>query len=112
MVRSGARYSRRCGKRSEEHTSELQSPMRISYAVFFLKKKKILYYNLTCIDHLDQACLEHYIIHIVSHHSSFLTNSACLRRSQTVLFFLPSERLLRTSVYFIVILPLTLTVCV
>src|SRR3546814_10869049 len=30
----GARY------RSEEHTSELQSLMRISYAVFCLKKKK------------------------------------------------------------------------
>src|SRR3546814_1026566 len=27
------------GLRSEEHTSELQSLMRISYAVFFLKKK-------------------------------------------------------------------------
>src|SRR3546814_5021712 len=26
--------------RSEEHTSELQSLMRISYAVFFLKKQK------------------------------------------------------------------------
>src|SRR3546814_9477090 len=32
---------RRCGHlRSEEHTSELQSLMRISYAVFCLKKKK------------------------------------------------------------------------
>src|SRR3546814_8669469 len=30
---------RRC-RRSEEHTSELQSLMRISYAVFCLKKKK------------------------------------------------------------------------
>src|SRR3546814_5711921 len=31
----------RChGQRSEEHTSELQSLMRISYAVFCLKKKK------------------------------------------------------------------------
>src|SRR3546814_5591182 len=30
------------GDRSEEHTSELQSPMRISYAVFCLKKKKII----------------------------------------------------------------------
>src|SRR3546814_8086603 len=29
------------GSRSEEHTSELQSLMRISYAVFCLKKKKI-----------------------------------------------------------------------
>src|SRR3546814_8491461 len=28
------------GYRSEEHTSELQSLMRISYAVFCLKKKK------------------------------------------------------------------------
>src|SRR3546814_1408044 len=28
--------------RSEEHTSELQSLMRISYAVFCLKKKKVL----------------------------------------------------------------------
>src|SRR3546814_7853409 len=31
--------------RSEEHTSELQSLMRISYAVFCLKKKKKLYNN-------------------------------------------------------------------
>src|SRR3546814_4568138 len=30
------------GSRSEEHTSELQSLMRISYAVFCLKKKKII----------------------------------------------------------------------
>src|SRR3546814_5055610 len=29
------------GERSEEHTSELQSLMRISYAVFCLKKKNI-----------------------------------------------------------------------
>src|SRR3546814_1781157 len=29
------------GKRSEEHTSELQSLMRISYAVFCLKKKRL-----------------------------------------------------------------------
>src|SRR3546814_1412350 len=38
IVRSG-----RC--RSEEHTSELQSLMRISYAVFCLKKKNKLYTN-------------------------------------------------------------------
>src|SRR3546814_8917987 len=31
--------SRNCLARSEEHTSELQSLMRISYAVFCLKKK-------------------------------------------------------------------------
>src|SRR3546814_1119666 len=35
-------YSRAMrGGRSEEHTSELQSLMRISYAVFCLKKKKV-----------------------------------------------------------------------
>src|SRR3546814_4398360 len=36
-------HARSCGivrKRSEEHTSELQSLMRISYAVFCLQKKK------------------------------------------------------------------------
>src|SRR3546814_4742181 len=33
--------------RSEEHTSELQSLMRISYAVFCLKKKKNNLTNLT-----------------------------------------------------------------
>src|SRR3546814_8637009 len=34
-----ARGARPRGRRSEEHTSELQSLMRISYAVFCLKKK-------------------------------------------------------------------------
>src|SRR3546814_2956933 len=42
-------------KRSEEHTSELQSLMRISYAVFCLKKKQkqALYTNAkdTCAKH-------------------------------------------------------------
>src|SRR3546814_8335239 len=33
--------------RSEEHTSELQSLMRISYAVFCLKKKKRKHQTLT-----------------------------------------------------------------
>src|SRR3546814_7712918 len=33
--------------RSEEHTSELQSLMRISYAVFCLKKKNNKTYNIT-----------------------------------------------------------------
>src|SRR3546814_3410631 len=34
------RFEARRGHRSEEHTSELQSLMRISYAVFCLKKQK------------------------------------------------------------------------
>src|SRR5213082_1483946 len=33
------RWDTRAGERSEEHTSELQSPDTISYAVFCLKKK-------------------------------------------------------------------------
>src|SRR3546814_9182689 len=36
----GNPQGRYAGARSEEHTSELQSLMRISYAVFCLKKKK------------------------------------------------------------------------
>src|SRR3546814_5352334 len=39
-------------RRSEEHTSELQSLMRISYAVFCLKKKKtqdMLVYHHICL---------------------------------------------------------------
>src|SRR3546814_1028247 len=39
LDRAGRRRAQRLG-RSEEHTSELQSLMRISYAVFCLKKKK------------------------------------------------------------------------
>src|SRR3546814_3495208 len=42
---AGSGYPRQSGLneiRSEEHTSELQSLMRISYAVFCLKKKKKL----------------------------------------------------------------------
>src|SRR3546814_5253810 len=39
---SGERSYHRAGVRSEEHTSELQSLMRISYAVFCLKNKKII----------------------------------------------------------------------
>src|SRR3546814_8629958 len=38
----GATDLRRQRSRSEEHTSELQSLMRISYAVFCLKKKKTI----------------------------------------------------------------------
>src|SRR3546814_4155969 len=40
--------------RSEEHTSELQSLMRISYAVFCLKKKKTDKMHVT-----HNACYQH-----------------------------------------------------
>src|SRR3546814_5719491 len=39
------------GERSEEHTSELQSLMRISYAVFCLKKKKTKTTNVNITSH-------------------------------------------------------------
>src|SRR3546814_1478227 len=45
--------NRRC-PRSEEHTSELQSLMRISYAVFCLKKKK-QYHERRVLKHLNQT---------------------------------------------------------
>src|SRR3546814_6081976 len=56
----------RCGEavsvvrlRSEEHTSELQSLMRISYAVFCLKKKKI---KITLMTHrlCDSSLVKQY----------------------------------------------------
>src|SRR3546814_3629662 len=40
VVGNAAPVVQEVSKRSEEHTSELQSLMRISYAVFCLKKKK------------------------------------------------------------------------
>src|SRR3546814_4447266 len=40
VVLAGRRINDAMGGRSEEHTSELQSLMRISYAVFCLKKTK------------------------------------------------------------------------
>src|SRR3546814_8614899 len=45
-IRKG-RQPHRCQPRSEEHTSELQSLMRISYAVFCLKKKNTQKCNIT-----------------------------------------------------------------
>src|SRR3546814_5504880 len=45
------RRNRSGRNRSEEHTSELQSLMRISYAVFCLKKKNThtdMKYNISC----------------------------------------------------------------
>src|SRR3546814_8231123 len=40
--------------RSEEHTSELQSLMRISYAVFCLKKKTYRHNHATCLPQTDK----------------------------------------------------------
>src|SRR3546814_2066598 len=44
-------------QRSEEHTSELQSLMRISYAVFCLKKKKL--YKISEHTELERSSTKH-----------------------------------------------------
>src|SRR3546814_7659428 len=49
--------------RSEEHTSELQSLMRISYAVFCLKKKKTeIKYTITTEKYYEIYSTERYIV--------------------------------------------------
>src|SRR3546814_1165753 len=48
--------------RSEEHTSELQSLMRISYAVFCLKKKNIISHNATTRTTINTYTLGHHQI--------------------------------------------------
>src|SRR3546814_4092083 len=48
------RQAKRQSSRSEEHTSELQSLMRISYAVFCLKKKTTNAQYLTIKSHNQQ----------------------------------------------------------
>src|SRR3546814_7837998 len=50
------------GIRSEEHTSELQSLMRISYAVFCLKKKNI------CSEKQPQSSCHHCLSDIIITH--------------------------------------------
>src|SRR3546814_9682790 len=47
--------------RSEEHTSELQSLMRISYADFYLKKKKKN--NIICYINLLHIILKYFTLH-------------------------------------------------
>src|SRR3546814_1783663 len=52
-------------RRSEEHTSELQSLMRISYAVFCLKKQK-----------MNQTTSHTYKPHVKNFHQTRLTHNA------------------------------------
>src|SRR3546814_5747452 len=57
------------GRRSEEHTSELQSLMRISYAVFCLKKKKKQHkHKQSLIDYnTNNINMKHYILPNTNH---------------------------------------------
>src|SRR3546814_9772093 len=53
--------------RSEEHTSELQSLMRTSYAVYCLKKKKLQHHNITSRNNItSQAMAPHTITETTS----------------------------------------------
>src|SRR3546814_5236573 len=69
-VRSGARNSPASpdnrDRRSEEHTSELQSLMRISYAVFCLKKKT-KYIQQNNKNHNKENKMLHHITHQQEH---------------------------------------------
>src|SRR3546814_4832099 len=58
--------------RSEEHTSELQSLMRISYAVFCLKKKNKLDYNTCGID-------------LLCHYSNLSLNTSLYKSNSSVI---------------------------
>src|SRR3546814_3862922 len=60
VLMDGAHTLERCEEatdvvRSEEHTSELQSLMRISYAVFCLKKKKSIKNNKAQYKHINHT---------------------------------------------------------
>src|SRR3546814_3010307 len=73
VIRSGPFAGRDCGerpclrRRSEEHTSELQSLMRISYAVFCLKKKKTNQCNVILYDSTRTRTSQHITTNKNSH---------------------------------------------
>src|SRR3546814_1891911 len=81
MVRRGLEGNRQQGscRRSEEHTSELQSLMRISYAVFCLKKKKKYKKNIV----IEKAQTPMTYFHPNTHHA--LADQCKYNQSATIL---------------------------
>src|SRR3546814_6798153 len=70
---------RRRPGRSEEHTSELQSLMRISYAVFCLKKKTTMNtqrYNEIVYKHDDDNYVHNMMLYMSLNTQTNITNSA------------------------------------
>src|SRR3546814_7665423 len=63
------------GPRSEEHTSELQSLMRISYAVFCLKKKTTKTTKHTIHTHTIRYTRHRHTIRTTTTHNHKLTNT-------------------------------------
>src|SRR3546814_9178416 len=65
----------RARRRSEEHTSELQSLMRISYAVFCLKKKTRTTRENDILQRIDvhqtESCMRIVLVHV----HDFITSS-------------------------------------
>src|SRR3546814_9778724 len=59
------------GVRSEEHTSELQSLMRISYDVFCLKTQKYIHVN-------------EYNIHTRNHHTIYINTHKILNKTRII----------------------------
>src|SRR3546814_8162809 len=57
--------------RSEEHTSELQSLMRISYAVFCLKKKNKIY-----LCKQTRLHAQHMIVHTIKPETNHISNKS------------------------------------
>src|SRR3546814_5095302 len=70
--------------RSEEHTSELQSLMRISYSVFCLKKKKIYIKK------------QHYHKHQIKRRSNHTTNH------NTITYIQPRQRITKPHTNYII----------
>src|SRR3546814_9183930 len=69
-IRTGESWSR-----SEEHTSELQSLMRISYAVFCLKKKKVnIYYILPNRAIITQTSIHNIYVNFILYTTSYQPN--------------------------------------
>src|SRR3546814_2281175 len=70
-ARDGVRArSPTAGRRSEEHTSELQSLMRISYAVFCLKQK-----NITSTTHNQRHTANKYTTNTQKHEPYTMTDT-------------------------------------
>src|SRR3546814_10800575 len=74
MARAGRPGEDAGGGRSEEHTSQLQSLMRISYAVFCLKKKNVS--HTTSVSHKRPS-------HITKTTHTHIHNTKTVRRQPT-----------------------------
>src|SRR5216117_269825 len=81
--RRGWRRRRGRGVRSEEHTSELQSPFLISYAVFCLKKKNT---RLNSI-HPYLSCMPSYALKKIYFFIYITANTDILKNKITLYFF-------------------------